>query len=232
MTKFWREHLQKTVQFETGEKTIDSTFSNPIFINVGIGSDTNKTNFKEIIGNCWCNGIEINCHNYYKYISSFITKTQLIRLPGYSFNHTCSYWVQQTHQKSLVKTNTNDFVSSKFDQQPLVSTMQDRVILCFKKTLANSIKEILSENIPHTINSNFNRPTSITKLNHGCETVKPIYMIHPVSGSCIFYRDIISSLENFTVYGFEYPGLEDSTAIEYHSIQDLSEIYLKDLLKK
>ncbi|KAF0489659.1 polyketide synthase [Gigaspora margarita] len=179
--------------------------------------DSDKTNFKEIIGNCWCNGIEINWHNYNKYISPFITKTQLIRLPGYSFNHTCSYWVQQTHQKSLVKTNTNDFVSSKFDQQPLVSTMQDRVILCFKKTLglnyinsnffdcgANSIKEILSENIPHTINSNFNRPTSITKLNHGCETVKPIYMIHSVSGSCIFYRDIISSLENFTVYGNTY----------------------------
>ncbi|CAG8560316.1 26497_t:CDS:2, partial [Racocetra persica] len=38
--KFWREHIRKTVQFESGIKTINSTFSNPIFINVGIGTDT------------------------------------------------------------------------------------------------------------------------------------------------------------------------------------------------
>ncbi|RIB29201.1 hypothetical protein C2G38_2239037 [Gigaspora rosea] len=151
----------------------------------------------------------------------FMTKTQLIRLPGYSFNHTCSHWAKQTHQKSLIKTNSNEFVSSKIDQQPLAnydnpSTIEDRVILCFEKTLefninllslnvlsssptpfylANSIKEILSTNISHTFNN------------------------------------IISSLENIIVYGFEYPGLQDSTVIEYHSIQALSEIYLKDLLK-
>ncbi|CAG8462630.1 12331_t:CDS:1 [Racocetra fulgida] len=306
-SKFWREHMRKTVQFESGIKTINSTFSNPIYINVGIGTDTSKlvqrilnnniailnsfnsdkTSFEEIIGNCWCNGIEINWHNFYKHICPLMTKTRLIRLPGYSFNHTCSYWVQQSRQKSLVETNTNSFVSNEIDQQSFAkynnpSTIEDRVILCFKKTLglnnidinsnffncggdslvavslisllnkefnisllslkvlfnsptpfdlAKYIKEILSTNISPTINSDFNRSTSITKLKHGSETVRPIYMIHPISGSCLFYKDIVSSLGNVTVYGFEYPGLQDSTAIEYHSIQDLSEIYLKDLLK-
>ncbi|CAG8557733.1 8730_t:CDS:2 [Dentiscutata erythropus] len=305
-TKFWREHLRKTVQFESGVKTVYSTFSNPIFINVGIGINTSKlvqrilnnnitilnsfvldkTSFEEIIGNCWCNGIEINWHNYYKHICPLMTKTQLIRLPGYSFNHTCSYWVQQSHQASLVKSNADGFVSNEIDQQPLAkynnsSTIEGRVILCFKKTLglnnininsnffdcggdslsaislisllnkefnfgllslkvlfnsqtpldlANYIKEILSTNISPTINNDFNKSTSITKFNHGCETINPIYMIHPVSGSCIFYKDIISSLDNITAYGFEYPGFHD-TPIEYHSVQDLSEIYLKDLLK-
>ncbi|CAG8723241.1 45035_t:CDS:2, partial [Gigaspora margarita] len=305
--KFWKEHLQNTVQFETGIKTINSTFSNPIFINVGIGADTSKlvqrilndnivilnsfdsdkTSFEEIIGNCWCNGIEINWHNYYKHICPFMTKTHLIRLPGYSFNHTCSYWAQQSHHKELVKTNTNNFMTNKIDQQPFAkynnsSTIEDRVVLCFKKTLgldnfdinnnffncggdsllalslisllnkefnikllslkpifdyptpfdlANYIKETLSKSISSTINSDVNRQTLMTKLNQGCETVEPIYMIHPASGSCIFYKDIIKSLENVTVYGFEYPGLQDSTAIEYHSIQELAKIYLKDLLK-
>ncbi|CAG8729396.1 7636_t:CDS:1, partial [Dentiscutata heterogama] len=170
-TRFWREHLRKTVQFESGVKTIYSTFSNLIFINVGIGInisrlvqrilnnniiilnsfDLGKTSFEEIIGNCWCNGIEINWHNYYRHICPLMAKTQLIRLPGYSFNHTCSYWAQQSHQKSLVRINTNGFVSNEIDQQLLAkynnsSTIEGRVILCFKKTLGlNNID----------INSNF-----------------------------------------------------------------------------
>ncbi|CAG8850473.1 9142_t:CDS:1, partial [Racocetra persica] len=167
------------------------------------------------------------------------------------------YWVQQSRQQSLVETNTNSFVSNEIDQQSFVkynnpSTIEDRVILCFKKTLglnnidinsnffncggdslvavslisllnkefnisllslkvlfnsptpldlANYIKELLRTNISPTINSDFNRSTSITKLKHGSETVKPIYMIHPISGSCLFYKDIVSSLGNITVYG-------------------------------
>ncbi|CAG8562942.1 10179_t:CDS:2, partial [Dentiscutata erythropus] len=282
-TKFWREHLRKTVQFESGIKTINSTFTNSIFVNVGIGTVT------KIIGNCWNNGIEINWHNYYKHICPLMTKTQLIQLPGYSFNHNCSYWVQQDHQKplALVETITDSFASNEIDQQPLIkynnsSTIEGRVILCFKNTLGlknidinsnffdcggnsllaislisllnkefnigllspkilfnsptpldltNHIKNILSTNISPTINNSFNKSTSITKLNHGCKTFKPIYMIHPVGGSCVFYKDIINSLGNVTVYGFEYPGLQDSTTIEYHSIQDLTETYLKDLLR-
>ncbi|CAG8854052.1 2198_t:CDS:1, partial [Gigaspora margarita] len=135
-TKFWREHLRNTVQFEMGIKTISSSFSNPIFVSIGIGSvtsklvqrilkneneiviinsfDSDKTSFEEIIGNCWNNGIEINWHNYYKYICPLMTKTQLIRLPGYSFNHICSYWSQQSNQKF-----TNSFVPNEIDQQPL-----------------------------------------------------------------------------------------------------------------
>ncbi|CAG8646443.1 28908_t:CDS:2, partial [Dentiscutata erythropus] len=306
-TKFWREHLRKTVQFESGIKTINSTFSNPIFVSVGIGTvtsklvqrllnnnttiinnfDSNKTSFEDIIGNCWSNGIEINWHNYYKHICPLMAKTRLIQLPGYSFNHSCSYWAQQDHQKplALVTTNTDSFASNKIDQQPLINynnSIESRVILCFKNTLglrnininssffdcggnsllaislisllnkefnikllspkvllnsptpldlANNIKEILSTNISPTINNSFNRSTSITNLNNGSKPFKQIYMIHPVGGSCVFYKDIINSLGDITVYGFEYPGLQDSTAIEYHSIQDLSEIYLKDLLR-
>ncbi|RIB28562.1 hypothetical protein C2G38_2028462 [Gigaspora rosea] len=308
-TKFWREHLRKTVQFESGIKTINSTFTNPIFVNVGIGTvtskfiqrilnnditiinslDFDKTSFEEIIGNCWNNGIEINWHNYYKYICPLMTKSRLVQLPGYSFNHNCSFWVQQVYQKplALVETITDSFVSNKIDQQPLIkynnsSTIEGRVILCFKNTLGlknidinsnffdcggnsllaislisllnkefnigllspkilfksptpldltNHIKNILSTNISPIINNGFNKSTSITKLNHGSETFKPIYMIHPVGGSCVFYKNIINSLGNVTVYGFEYPGLQDSTTIEYHSIQDLSDIYLKDLLR-
>ncbi|CAG8802768.1 13138_t:CDS:1, partial [Dentiscutata erythropus] len=249
--------------------------------------DSDKTSFEEIIGNCWCNGIEINWHNYYKHICSLMAKTRLIQLPGYSFNHTCSYWVQQVHQKplALVKTNTDRFASNEIDQQPHIkynnsSIIESRVILCFKNTLglgnidvnsnffdcggnsllaislisllnkefnirllspkilfnsptpldlANNIKEILSTNISPIINNGFNR--SIEKLNNGSKTFKPIYIIHPVGGSCVFYKDIINSLGNVPVYGFEYPGLQDSTVIEYHSIQDLSEIYIKDLLR-
>ncbi|CAG8854384.1 37810_t:CDS:1, partial [Gigaspora margarita] len=94
--------------------------------------------------------------------------------------------------------------------------------------LAKNIKEFLSTKISSIFD---NRQTTITKLNHGCKKIKPIYMIHPVGGSCVFYKDIINSLGNVNVYGFEYPGLQDSNAIEYHSIQDLAEIYLQDLLK-
>ncbi|CAG8453367.1 24365_t:CDS:1, partial [Dentiscutata erythropus] len=308
-TKFWREHLRKTVQFEAGIKTINSTFSNPIFVNVGIGTvtsklvqrilnndiviinsfDSNKTSFEEIIGNCWSNGIEINWHNYYKHICPLMAKTRLIQLPGYSFNHTCSYWVQQDYQKplALVKANTDRFASNEIDQQPPIKynnsfTIENRVILCFRNTLGlrnidinsnffdcggnsllaislisllnkefsirllspnillnsptplnltNHIKAVLSTNSLPTINNSFNMSTSITNLYRGSKAFKPIYMIHPVGGSCVFYKDIINSLGNITVYGFEYPGLKDSTALEYHSIQDLSDIYLKDLLK-
>ncbi|RIB15045.1 hypothetical protein C2G38_2002542 [Gigaspora rosea] len=308
-TKFWREHLRKTVQFESGIKTINSTFSNPIFVNVGIGTvtskfvqrilnnnitiincfESDKTSFEEIIGNCWSNGIEINWHNYYKQICFLMTKARLIQLPGYSFNHTCSYWIKQDYQKplSLVKANTDSFVSNEIDQRSLInysnsSTIESKVILCFKNILGlrhidinsnffdcggnsllaislisllnkefnigllspnillnsptplmltNHIKAILSTNILPTIKNSFNASTSIIKLYQGSKAFKPIYMIHPVGGSCVFYKDIINSLGNITVYGFEYPGLQDSIALEYLSIQDLSEIYLTDLLR-
>ncbi|RIB00205.1 Alpha/Beta hydrolase protein [Gigaspora rosea] len=87
-----------------------------------------------------------------------------------------------------------------------------------------------SSNVDDSISVS-NISTSMTKLNHGCETVKPIYMIPSAGGTCVLYKDVISSLGNVTIYGFEYPGFKDPKVIKYYSIEELSEFYLNDLLK-
>ncbi|RIB30656.1 Alpha/Beta hydrolase protein [Gigaspora rosea] len=150
-------------------------------------------------------------------------------------------YLQAVWQDILALKEKPDINTSFFDlgghsflllqlQKKIQQISSVELVYLFRNPTIESLANFLMQNVDDSISVS-NMPPSMTKLNHGCETVKPIYMIPTVDGTCAFYKDIISSLANVTIYGFEYPGFKDPQAIKYYSIEELSEFYLKDLLK-
>ncbi|KAF0502938.1 polyketide synthase [Gigaspora margarita] len=248
------------------------------------GFDSEQTSIEEMIGNCWANGVEINWIKFYESIAPAMINTQLVKLPSYPFKRK-SYWIDQFKQSNhrfMVQNNYQDpneadqedddeIDENAVDKKDL--TIEDRVVLCFKKVLDqeevypdNSFYELggdsllglsllaalkrefgihlatpsiivtyptpntMAKFIQENMNNESSQPTLVT-LNPGDKEFKnSIYVIHPIGGSCAIYKDMASSFGKMPVYGFEYPGISSSN-MKYLSVQELAQVYLKELLK-
>ncbi|KAF0524901.1 polyketide synthase [Gigaspora margarita] len=158
-TNFWRTHIRKTVQFESGIKTIQSTIPNAIFVEVGLeqvlnlfiqnilnyeaivvhGFDPKNFSIEKLISDSWCNGIEIDWHAYYNLMKPSLLKVNLIRLPTYQFDHSLSYWPQKS--ESLIN-NVNEVFDIQnqhnhvqIQKQETGLSIKEKVIMYFRMSL-------------------------------------------------------------------------------------------------
>ncbi|CAG8732995.1 40376_t:CDS:2, partial [Gigaspora margarita] len=158
-TNFWRTHIRKTVQFESGIKTIQSTIPNTIFVELGLeqvlnlfiqnilnnetivvhGFDSINFSIEKLISDSWCNGIETDWHTYYKLITPSLLKVHLIRLPTYQFDHSQSYWAKKSenliNNVNEVFEIQNQHNHVQIQKQETELSIKEKVIMYFKMSL-------------------------------------------------------------------------------------------------
>ncbi|CAG8710283.1 6336_t:CDS:2, partial [Dentiscutata heterogama] len=222
------------------------------------GFDSEQTSIEEIIGNCWANGVEINWIKYYESVAPAMINTQLVRLPSYPFKRK-SYWVDQFKQaghRFMKDLTIEDRVVNCFkkvlDQEEVYpdnsfyelggdSLLGLSLLAALKREFGIHLSTpsiivtyptptTMAKFIQENMNNESAQPTLVT-LNPGDKNFKnSIYVIHPIGGSCAIYKDMASSFGKMPVYGFEYPGIGSSN-MKYLSVQELAQVYLKELLK-
>ncbi|CAG8821397.1 15793_t:CDS:2, partial [Gigaspora rosea] len=127
-TNFWRTHIRKTVQFESGIKTIQSTIPNAIFVEIGLEQVLNLF-IQNILNN---EAIVVHGFDPINFI-------HLIRLPTYKFDNSQSYWPQKS--ESLINNVNEVFeIQNQHNQvqiqkQETTLSIKDKVIMYFRMSL-------------------------------------------------------------------------------------------------